>query len=64
MNWRVGEWANGEAFTRQITNFPTHQLSLHFFYAKVAELADAPDLGFGTRKGMGVRVPPFAFTLP
>ena len=34
-----------EAFTRQITNFPTHQLSLHFFYAKVAELADAPVLG-------------------
>src|SRR6188768_3986055 len=30
-------------------------------YAKVAELADAPDLGSGTRKGMGVRVPPFAF---
>ena len=28
--------------------------------AKVAELADAPDLGSGTRKGMGVRVPPFA----
>ena len=32
--------------------------------AKVAELADAPDLGSGTRKGMGVRVPPFAFTPP
>src|SRR5688500_320910 len=29
--------------------------------AKVAELADAPDLGSGTRKGMGVRVPPFAY---
>ena len=28
--------------------------------AKVAELADAPDLGSGTREGMGVRVPPFA----
>ena len=26
----------------------------------MAELADAPDLGSGTRKGMGVRVPPFA----
>src|SRR4051812_11916764 len=34
------------------------------FDAKVAELADAPDLGSGTRKGMGVRVPPFAFHLP
>ena len=31
--------------------------------AKVAELADAPDLGSGTRKGMGVRVPPFALAL-
>ena len=30
--------------------------------AKVAELADAPDLGSGSRKAMGVRVPPFAFT--
>ena len=28
--------------------------------AKVAELADAPDLGSGDRKVMGVRVPPFA----
>src|SRR6202023_2083136 len=28
--------------------------------AKVAELADAPDLGSGSRKAMGVRVPPFA----
>src|SRR6476620_2192147 len=28
--------------------------------AKVAELADAPDLGSGGRKAMGVRVPPFA----
>ena len=27
----------------------------------MAELADAPDLGSGTRKGMGVRVPPFAY---
>ena len=26
----------------------------------MAELADAPDLGSGTREGMGVRVPPFA----
>ena len=31
--------------------------------AKVAELADAPDLGSGTRKGMWVRVPPFAPSL-
>src|SRR5580765_1819654 len=30
--------------------------------AKVAELADAPALGAGSRKAMGVRVPPFAFT--
>ena len=30
------------------------------FCAKVAELADAPDLGSGSRKAMGVRVPPFA----
>ena len=29
-------------------------------FAKVAELADAPDLGSGSRKAMGVRVPPFA----
>src|SRR3954467_4006472 len=29
-------------------------------HAKVAELADAPDLGSGSRKAMGVRVPPFA----
>ena len=28
--------------------------------AKVAELADAPDLGSGGRKAMGVQVPPFA----
>ena len=28
--------------------------------AKVAELADAPDLGSGGRKAMGVRLPPFA----
>ena len=28
--------------------------------AKVAELADAPDLGSGSRKAMGVRLPPFA----
>src|SRR5438093_3995938 len=28
--------------------------------AKVAELADAPDLGSGSRKAMGVQVPPFA----
>jgi hypothetical protein len=28
--------------------------------ARVAELADAPDLGSGSRKAMGVRVPPFA----
>ena len=27
--------------------------------AKVAELADAPDLGSGGREVMGVRVPPF-----
>jgi hypothetical protein len=26
----------------------------------VAELADAPDLGSGSRKAMGVRLPPFA----
>ena len=30
--------------------------------AKVAELADAPDLGSGSRKAMGVRLPPFAPT--
>ena len=29
--------------------------------AKVAELADAPDLGSGSRKAMGVRLPPFAY---
>jgi hypothetical protein len=29
-------------------------------YANVAELADAPDLGSGSRKGMGVRPSPFA----
>ena len=29
-------------------------------FAKVAELADAPDLGSGSRKAMGVRLPPFA----
>ena len=28
--------------------------------AKVAELADAPDLGSGGRKALGVRLPPFA----
>src|SRR5688500_13181852 len=28
--------------------------------AKVAELADAPDLGSGSRKAMGVRLAPFA----
>src|SRR5688572_28711225 len=28
--------------------------------AKGAELADAPDLGSGSRKAMGVRLPPFA----
>ncbi len=28
--------------------------------ARVAELADAPDLGSGIRKDVGVRVPPFA----
>jgi hypothetical protein len=32
-----------------------------FSSAKVAELADAPDLGSGSRKAMGVRLPPFAF---
>ena len=30
--------------------------------AKVAELADAPDLGSGGRKAVWVRVPPFAST--
>jgi hypothetical protein len=30
------------------------------FGAKVAELADAPDLGSGGRKALGVRLPPFA----
>ena len=30
------------------------------WYAKVAELADAPDLGSGSRKALGVRLPPFA----
>ena len=29
-------------------------------FAKVAELADAPDLGSGGRKALGVRLPPFA----
>ncbi len=29
-------------------------------YAKVAELADAPDLGSGSGKGMGVQISPFA----
>ncbi len=28
--------------------------------ARVAELADAPDLGSGIREDVGVRVPPFA----
>jgi hypothetical protein len=28
--------------------------------AKVAELADAPDLGSGSRKALGVQLPPFA----
>ena len=28
--------------------------------AKVAELADAPDLGSGGRKAVGVQIPPFA----
>src|SRR5436190_3484525 len=28
--------------------------------ARVAELADAPDLGSGSRKALGVRLPPFA----
>jgi hypothetical protein len=32
-------------------------------HAKVAELADAPDLGSGSRKALGVRLPPFAPTL-
>src|SRR5207249_1779794 len=31
------------------------------FHAKVAELADAPDLGSGSRKALGVRLPPFAY---
>ena len=31
-------------------------------HAKVAELADAPDLGSGGRKALGVRLPPFALT--
>ena len=30
------------------------------FDAKVAKLADAPDLGSGSRKAMGVQIPPFA----
>ena len=30
--------------------------------AKVAELADAPDLGSGSRKALGVRLPPFALS--
>src|SRR5437773_3520270 len=29
-------------------------------HAKVAELADAPDLGSGSRKALGVQLPPFA----
>jgi hypothetical protein len=33
---------------------------LVLFTANVAELADAPDLGSGSRKGMGVRPSPFA----
>ncbi len=33
-----------------------------FRLAKVAELADAPDLGSGGREAVGVRVPPFAPT--
>jgi hypothetical protein len=31
-----------------------------FHLANVAELADAPDLGSGARKGVGVRPSPFA----
>ena len=34
--------------------------ALEYSDAKVAELADAPDLGSGGRKAMGVQVPPFA----
>lgn len=34
--------------------------SLRFARAGVAELADAPVLGAGSRKAMGVRVPPSA----
>ena len=33
-------------------------------HAKVAELADAPVLGAGSRKAVGVRVPPFARRRP
>ena len=46
--------------------FGAKQLKLKLLHAKVAELADAPDLGSGSRKAMGVRLPPFApipFTL-
>src|SRR5690348_12063134 len=32
--------------------------------ARVAELADAPDLGSGGREAVGVRVPPFAPSHP
>ena len=48
-----------ETAKRGYASVSTRVLSLN---AKVAELADAPDLGSGDRKVMRVRVPPFAPT--
>ena len=39
---------------------PPHSVGVALSHARVAELEDAPGLGPGARKGLGVRVPPLA----
>jgi hypothetical protein len=53
------------AVTHPVRRFRSLDLAFMNLYfgvlgARVAELADAPDLGSGIREDVGVRVPPFA----
>ena len=54
-------WKSVLPLTRPKTACYARGLSLR--RAKVAELADAPDLGSGGREALGVRLPPFAEAL-
>ena len=51
---------SGFRFTRKLKSERRPVVVARWFDARVAELADAPDLGSGGRKAMGVQIPPFA----